>query len=315
MIWTAQWENDAPGAVRARLLTPASEVTIEELADVWFVETLELTIKGYGGLAADPGLPGRIRGAFGQALMAGASAEALAGQPCPFDPPCAFEALFRKQGRMTRGLDFPSPWVIGAAARGGDLLVSLSLFGFAADWTAAATEAFTRAARELVDWKGRSAIFLPRLEFAGRTLRNVSGVDFPRSPQAVDIEFVSPLVSGAADPREHPESLLTTGLGTRLSGLARWHDLSLDACCDWRAIKSAASGFQYTFENVEEVKWRRGSERQNRKIPMRGVLGCLRMSGNLAPLAAALALGETCHMGGDVAFGCGRYNVLQWYGG
>lgn len=101
MTWRAPQNPDAPGEIRARLLAPAREATLEELAECWFVETIQVTVNGYGKLAADPGLPGRIRGAFGKALMAGASDEALAGRPCTFDPPCAFEALFRKQGRMT----------------------------------------------------------------------------------------------------------------------------------------------------------------------------------------------------------------------
>ena len=147
------------GHINARLLAPEFEINLDELAQQWFVEVIELTIPGYGVLVADPALPGRLRGAFGNALMAGASPATLAGNPCTFDPPCAFEVLFRKQGRMKAGLDFPSPWVIGISTHHNDLVVTLSLFGFAVDWAAAAAEAFTRAARNSSTGKGQMLSF------------------------------------------------------------------------------------------------------------------------------------------------------------
>ena len=312
MNWEAPQGYVGEGAIRARLIAPEAEATVEELAACWFAETIELTIEGYGKLASDPGLPGRIRGAFGEALMAGASAEALAGKPCIFDPPSAFEVLFRKQGRMTKEYEFPSPWVMGVSAKGSSLLLNLTLFGFASDWMPAAAEALTRAATELTDWKGRTGLFLPPLKLTSRITRHTRGVSYPAAPPGVEIAFLSPLAMSGHDPRQQPVSLLT-GLGARLSGLARWHGLSLDMGDVCKSIKRAANQFHYVFEEVEEAGWNRGSERQNRRIPMRGIVCHLEIRGELAPAAAVLALGETCHMGADVAFGCGRYRILSWH--
>lgn len=305
-------ETGPAGIIRTRLLSPERVVTVAELAEHWFFENITLTIEGYGKLVADRRLPGRLRGAFGKALMAGASEDALAGKPCSFDPPSAFEALFRKQGRMTQGLDFPSPWVIGVAAHGGDLKVTLSLFGFAVEWTLAAAEAFMRVARELVDWKGKNTFFLPKQKKIDRVCQNFVGVSYPATPEGVELQFVSPLVQSTNAPTERPASLIT-GLGERLSGLARWHDVSLDDRVYWQTVRSVSQNLRYEFEDNEDDTWNRHSFPQKRTIPMKGMLCRLQIVGDLTQIAPILALGETCHMGADVAFGCGRYKIIQWY--
>jgi hypothetical protein len=299
------------GAIRARLLQPAQQLTIAEFSQLWFVERIEAIIPGYGKLANDPGLPGRIRGAFGTALAAGASKDSLDDQPCQFEPPCAFEALFRKQGRMMAGLDFPSPWVIGVEPIGADLRVTLSLFGFACDWAAAATEVFTRALAELVEWNSGARLFLPKFAIARRSSTTITGVSAALTAREVELELVSPLVLTGRDPRERPESLIT-GLGARVSGLARWHDVGLDEMNDWKALRSEAGALRYTFEAPEKVSWQRGSRRQDRGIPMAGLLGRLVISGDLGDIGTLIAMGETCHMGADVALGCGRYRIIRW---
>lgn len=299
----------ADGEIRQRLLAPSEQITIAELAERWFVGHIEVLIAGYGKLAADPGLPGRLRGAFGTALAAGASAESLAGSPCPFDPPCAFEALFRKQGRMMAGLDLPSPWVIGALPRRSDLAVTLSLFGFANDWAPAAAEALTRTVVELVDWKGGTSVFLPKVAIKRRSLRLMQGVTSPGIRQDVVLAFVSPLTLTGAKPQDRPASLIT-GLAARVGGLARWHDVAIDERTNWKELKERAHGLEYGFSEIEKVRWTRGSRRQDRSIPMNGVIGRLAITGELGDdIASLLVLGETCHMGADVALGCGRYRI------
>jgi len=297
------------GSIRARLLAPAREVTLQELAARWFMSTIEARVEAYGKLVGDHGLPGRIRGAFGAALAAGASPESLSGSPCPFDPQCAFEALFRKQGRMSSGLDFPSPWVIGVRPVRADLLVTLTVFGFATDWIAAGSEAFTRALLELVDWHGQTGLYLPSPRVTTRVLRSATGVVPSPAARRAELEFLSPLVLANADPRERPSSLLT-GLGARISGLARWHDVSVDRLTDWKTLKARAAALDYSFEDIELCKWARGSTRQDRHIPMSGMLCRLGIEGDLGILTILLTLGETSFMGGDTAFGCGRYRVV-----
>ena len=66
---------------------------------------------------------------------------------------------------MTSGTDFPSPWLLAAKPlRGGDLLLELTVFGFAVEWLAAAAEALT-ASLAAVDWRGGGSTFMPRFRY------------------------------------------------------------------------------------------------------------------------------------------------------
>lgn len=310
MSWRALEPVDGDGEIRRRLLSTERQVTLAELAEIWCRHTIEVRLKGLGKLVAEPALAGKVRGAFGVALMAGASAEAIDGRPCSFDPPSAFETLFRKQGRLTAGLDLPGPWVLGLDVKRGDLIVSLSIFGFAIDWAPAAAEALTRALRELVEWPPAISRRAPSLEIVSRRATTVIGCEAIRAGGAVEIEIVSPLVLTGRDLRSQPESLIT-GLGTRISGLARWHDVSIDDKVDWAALKSAAASLSYDIADAAPVRWSRGSNRQGRAIPMSGLMGRLTITGEISPdIALLLALGATCAAGADTAMGCGRYRVV-----
>lgn len=66
------------------------------------------------GLAAAPGFLGRVRGALGHAPMAGASPESLRDEPCPWEPSCAYDVLFREHARIASGLIVPRPMVLSA---------------------------------------------------------------------------------------------------------------------------------------------------------------------------------------------------------
>lgn len=100
---------DRPGPIAARLDSPVHIVDPARLAQIWFRCVATWRLRGLAPLAPDAGLAGRIRGDFGNRLAASASAEALHDRPCSFSPPCAFEALWRKQGRMSAGFDHASP--------------------------------------------------------------------------------------------------------------------------------------------------------------------------------------------------------------
>ena len=302
-----------PGALAARLDAPADALDLAGLAARWFCGQVVFRLKGLAALAGDPGLPGRIRGAFGGRLLQAASSEAIGGAPCPWQPPCGFEALWRKQGRMAQGFDHASPWVIGLDPEDGDLLVHLTLFGFANDYAAAACEAMTAALWRDVDWAGTTQLFVPRIDIAGREMRTLAGVAPPPPASGAVLEMLSPLALTGADPREKPGSLLA-GLARRLEGLARWHDATLAPALDPRALGQRALALDWRFDGADLVHWQRGSRRQDRAIPMQGLVARIGIGG-LEPgdhdMRLALALGETCHIGADIAFGCGRYG-LQW---
>jgi hypothetical protein len=271
-------------------------------------------LRGLAPLITDPGLIGRVRGAFGARLAQSASPESLAERPCSWNPPCAFEALWRKQGRLNSGFEHASPWVLDLDVVRGDLEVTLTLFGFANDWLAAAVEAIAATLVRDVDWRGRTNLFVPRIEIVGRRVVETSGLALPPPATNFVLEFISPLALTGVDPRGRP-AVLFTGLGQRLEALARWHDVTLGPAFERQALSVQVRDLDYRFSDCDIISWTRGSRRQDRAIPMRGLMGTMEIGGASSSdreLGILLALGTTCHIGADVAFGCGRYALTSY---
>ena len=153
-----------------RLLRSEARVPLDGLAGRWRAARIRAVVPGHGPLAGEVVVMNRIRGAVGAVLMEGASAEAVAGQPCPWQPPCALDVLFREQGRIGGRHGLPKPWVLALDRRGSDLIVTLTLFGFAADWSDVVRQALAMALRRRIDWRDCApGLFLPKPEIAGST--------------------------------------------------------------------------------------------------------------------------------------------------
>jgi hypothetical protein len=332
--------GEMPGAeagLAARLLAPAHRVTLEDLPGVWFHTVATVRCHGAGPLAREPRFTGKLRGAWGEQLKAAASAEAIAGGPCPWQPPCALDVLFRPQARITPALEVPKPYVLAAMAEGGDLVVRLTLFGLATEWTEAAVEALVRACRTLVQ-RNRT------LEVVGRRFWSEEQIAVPEPVDALVLAFETPLEirerrrqepqDEAGEARDEaakrgegggkdvdirgdgndmggeafdfPRFVAT--LGNRVSGLARWQDAGLDG--DFRALKNQAAAVAVQVQPRREQRWTRFSGRQERWIPMGGRRPVVLLEGRLGPLLPLLALGETCHAGSHASLGLGRYRLL-----
>lgn len=300
----------APAAVsplQARLGDPAERVPLADLPDRWFRQRVELLVAGHAAAVDDPALTGRLRGAWGRALMAGASAEALAGGPCPWDPPCALDPLFRDQGAITARLSVPKPYVLSARAYGADLLVALTLFGFACDWVEAAADALVAGLRHGAPPPlGRPAVPL------GRRIVTEEAVPVPDADAGPAVlVFHTPVAfrSGAELTAPNPRTLIS-GLGNRVSGLARWLDTGVEA--DWRALAEHADTLHADVSGLRLAAWSRRSARQEgRAIPLGGWHGRMILSGDLDPVLPLLALGATCHAGSHAALGLGAYTLAM----
>lgn len=302
-------EEVESGAIRARLLAPVAKGNWEELRAHWFHTHVRWRLANLGQVVDDPGLPGRLRGAFGLSLMRSASPESLAGAPCPWDPPCAFEVLFRKQGRITSGIDFPSPWIIMVDRIDDDLIVTLQLFGFASEFAPAAIEAMSNALMHSTDFSGtfKNA---PSTHVIDRMVGSGEAPDYSIStPRAIALDFMSPVNLTGKSVIDHPASLLAM-LPFRLTGVARWmdFDLVLNRDCFLDAIQRLS----FSWTDFSRLDWVRKSGPQKKKIPMKGYMGRLSISGDshaIATVLPALSFGEIAFCGADVAFGLGRYNI------
>lgn len=297
----------AEGGLSGRLLSPARRIALADLPAQWFHSMIEVRCRGGRPLAADPKFAGAVRGAWGAQLKATASAEAIAGDACRWQPPCALDVFFRTQDWITPALEIPKPYVPALLAEGADLLVRLTLFGFATDWTEAAAEALVRGCREL-SWRGR------RLEVTDRRYWSEDGIAVCDAPATVVLAFETPLeirsknTAGLADRKPFDLTTLVATLGNRVSGLARWQDAAVDA--DFRALKEQAAALRVQVLEQPPARWRRISRRQGQWIPMAGRQPVGLIEGRLADLMPLLAIGETCHAGSHASLGLGRYALL-----
>jgi hypothetical protein len=294
--------------VARRLLAPSAQVPLEKLAEHWIVATVEATVPGHGALARDLILMNRIRGALGRMLMAGASAAAIAGKPCPWVPPCALDLLFREQVRIEGRHGIPKPWALALDRRGFDLIVRITLFGFAIDWAGVVGHGLATALREHIDWKERApGLFLPKAEVARLDIKEASGALAPRPRSSVVMEFVTPLDAAGDDPLDRPASVIGR-LARRIDLIARWMDVEIAA--DWRELAAVWNGLDYDAASLSRAQLDSRSGRDQKRRFQRGLVqGALVIAGDLAPIWPLLAIGRLTHAGRGATAGLGRYRL------
>ncbi|MBK8175228.1 MAG: hypothetical protein IPK66_08200 [Rhodospirillales bacterium] len=295
-----------------RLLSPARRVALTDLPEQWFHSIVVVRCRGARSVVDVPQFAGKLRGAWGEQLKATASAEAIAGGACGWQPPCALDVFFRTQGRITPALEIPKPYVLALLADGADLLVRLTLFGFATDWTETAAEALVRGCRT-ASCRGRL------LEVIDRRYWSEESIPTAEAPAALVLAFETPLEIRLKHPAERDRTdqtnessfnlaTLIATLGNRVSGLARWQDASVDS--DFRALKDQAAALDVQVLDHLPDRWKRFSRRQGQWIPMAGRRLVVMIEGGLAPLMPLLAIGEICHAGSHTSLGLGRYALL-----
>jgi hypothetical protein len=225
--------------------------------------------------------------------------------------------FFRTQGHVTPALEIPKPYVFGLYGDGADLVVRLTLFGFATDWTEATADALIRACRDKLSL-GRP------LYVTDRAFWSEEGVAAQQAPDALLLAFETPLhirrknalkaEHQAAAGRDRADDgdigfeTIATSLGNRISSLARWQDAAVDA--NFRQLKALAKACRTQITDRVPDGWRRFSRPQQRWIQMRGQRRLVLIEGDLAPFMPLLTIGETTYVGSHVSLGMGRYALL-----
>jgi len=283
----------------ARLAAPSRVLALADLAAEWASARISLRVAGAGALAGDMELGRRLRGALGRELMAAASNEALAGRPCPWQPPCALDVLFREQGRM-RGMALAKPWVLRLDRRGADLEIAVLLFGYAMDWSAAVAQALVAAARGRIAWPQRAGVPVGTIS----RLRVVEqrGVAVP-APGALTLEFLTPMNAESLDPRERPDTVLSR-LMRRVEALAPWQDAAVAE--DWRDLAALWLELEWDVSGLRGGAADRRSGRAGREFRVPVVTGWLGLARVPPPLCALLGLGSETHVGKGATEGFGR---------
>ena len=302
-------DDDALPPLRRHLARAANNaVDIATLAARWRMARVELRCAGGGGEVANPNTAAKLRGALGRRLAEGASASALAGGPCSWPAPCAYDLLFNAQGFAAGRLEIPKPFVLAVEEDKGDLIASMTLFGDAVDWVGEAADALVRALRGGIDVAGGRRL---ELEPVTRWIGVTEGVAAaPPSGARLRLAFVTPLILRQGD-RSHadPESLIKS-LANRVSGLALWHGVALAVDGPALAAEAAVLGAGAEWEAPIRAAWKRGSRAQRRRMDLRGMTGTLTLPPAPAFVASLVAIGEHTHAGGRTTLGMGRYTLL-----
>ena len=78
---------------------------------------------------------------------------------------------------------------------------------------------------------------------------------------------------------------------------------------DFPTLCDAADAVQIDASALRGFTVQRYSSRQQRNTPLDGLLGVLRLHGNLSAFEPLLHLGQWLHVGKETVFGLGRYTL------
>lgn len=276
-------------------------VSLKDLSAQLVIHDLMVTVAGHRGALKSPALLGKVRGAMGRALALSASPEALAGQPCPYDPPCAYDLFHNAQDALNAGFELPKPYLLRADPAGDDLCLTLRLFGAACDWAAefrAGLIAGLRGGLDLGPGGERVAMTITAVSRTPITLPP------PPGPGPLALRTVTPIIQRLRADHSglglDPASLIL-GLGRRASGVARWHGLSLDL--PEAALSEALHAVPAGVSGA-----RRALSRGTRPRP--GFEGLIGFTDPPPVLRRLLALAPTLHIGADTTIGAGRVKLI-----
>lgn len=274
-------------------------ISLMDLAPRLCLHDLSVTVAGHAALASSPALLGRVRGAMGHALARSASPEALAGAPCPYDPPCAYDLFHNAQGALHAGLELPKPYLLRADAAAADLVLTLRLIGAACDWAAEFRAALIAGLRGGLD-----------LDRAGRVPLDVIAVSraivtvAPPPRGTLELSTLTPIIQRLR--ADHTglgldAASLMLGLARRATGIARWHGLSLD-------LSEAALAESLRTAPPSVTGARHSLSRGTKPRP--GFSGRIRFAAPTPELRGLLGLAEALHIGADTTVGSGRVQLI-----
>lgn len=291
-----------------RLLRSTREMAVDELPSLWRHLDIVVTCPAPPIQTTRLDLLRKVRGAFGDQLLAGASAAARRREPCDWDPPCARDMLFRHRSIPGVQAGAPSPFVFSATEGPEGLKLKLTLFGFAESCAAEAAEALVRGLRAgltLGDdwWIG--------LEPRSRSFRSIAKVErMPPAGGEILLRFETPAAPRSEGRTALNETAVLRGMFDRVLGLARWYGVRVSGVPAWlneRLAKVAIDGSELI---PAEPHFRPSTRAANGGYEIASRGGTLRLAGDWKALWPLLVLGEVVHAGGRATDGYGRFRLV-----
>ena len=327
----------APSGVdlHAILRSPEGRCDLDSFVTALSIRDIHFECEGDGPLAQHPAFPGAVRQGIGSELMKTASREALAGLPCPWTPACGMHVFFTTQGNgLGPGQNdrtVPPPWLIQTETTGANSLrITLRLFGLGLLWGSELADACHRAIEKGIHISGKGPVT------TGVLIRSVetvwTGLDEPCSlPDRALVSFTTPfraeepfMQGRQADSSGEDETVgaaFLRSLQARSAIVARWHGLSLADQMDTGAgaapFAPPLSGVGMDERGLSSTQWARSvSQKGGEQIAMAGHMGVLQLSlttqdsASKQNLVRLLQIGALLHVGGNTAFGQGRYDLF-----
>lgn len=281
-----------------------------------------------------------LRGAFGHALMALAPLPHGDHDPCALGRACPYCELFNTPARPVHTLQkfsqMPHPYVVEPPTAQGPIPAGtvwhfgLVLIGKAIEHLAIIIMAWQRALhRGLGTPPARCTLLEVTLEEKQATvwhpehqpapaLPEYSLPDRPGLSDGADLDLLTPLRLQHRGKPAHPGDL---GARSLLITLARryqlLHDLHLGRSAeqlDFRSLGELADEICLDASDLRWLDWGRYSQRQQREMKLGGLMGTVRLQGQLAPFAELLHIGQWLHIGKNASFGLGRYRLQRGAG-
>lgn len=298
---------EALALLRESLRQPPETGDIRLLLELWRHVEFRIRCRRPYGLEEHPDFAVRLRGAFGRALAL--QPIPVRDRPDPFRRPPPFEVLF---GELLPhdGAGLPRPFVIDTDVFGWEVRVRLRVFGQALFWARQARDALIMALADGVSLRsgGRLRAVVAPVDVETEW---VDGLVCPRAQSDVALLLRTPLIIRRGATMALDAHALASALATRAEGLARWQGLCV-AGAKAVLIRAARNVECHCAETIP-VHFRRHSRRQQgRVIPVIGLTGVIRLTGNVACLMPYLTVAAVAHIGSHAGLGLGRFDLVPY---
>lgn len=132
-----------------------------------------------------------------------------------------------------------------------------------------------------------------------------------KSVNELSLKFISPLrlMKDGSELRRFNITSFITALLRRLSAISYFHgegELKLD----YKTLKEKAGALELIEDNTRWHERERFSKRQDTKLKMGGLIGSVKIKGDISVFMPFLQAGEFLHTGKATSFGMGRYEIL-----
>ena len=275
-----------------------------------------------------------LRGAFGHTLRSSSClTRAKECKSCPLYQSCLYTNIFEPPARdhaLQKFSSVPSTFVIEPPplgqqklSKGETLSFHMVLWGKALEQLPLVILAWQRAVRQGLG-RDRITAELMSVCLVGEQEQTVWQADSQviaehcqqvslaeSAGESITLLFTTPLRLQNNGRPLHPDGItaraLLMTLVRRVSLVGDMH-LNLPLVKDSRALSLAAD--DVTMEHdLHWCDWERYSSRQKQKMALGGVMGRIRLAGNIAPFQEALQLGQWLHVGKNASFGLGHYTL------